>query len=99
MFKAVKDITFGTTVIAAGEEVQKPTLRMIELGLVEEVQGESVDTAEVAKTEKPKKEKQEKKVKEVKEEVKETTDTEEVKEELLTEDSADITVEKTDEAQ
>lgn len=93
-FKAIKDIAFGDTIIAAGEVVEKPTLRMIELGLVEEVQGESVEVAKVEKTEKPKKEKQEKKAKDVKEDVKE-----EVKDELLTEDSANITVEKTDEAQ
>ena len=82
MFKATKEFTLGEQTIQVGQEVANPTARMIDLGLVVEVT-EVVET----KTDKPKKEKKT----EVKEEVKE------VKEEILTEDSATITVEKTEE--
>jgi hypothetical protein len=93
MFKAAKEFTIGDAVIAEGQEVKNPTVRMKELGLVVEVQDEQPE--QEAKTEKPKKEKKEKKEVEKVEEVK--TETTEVKDEILTEDSANITVEKTEE--
>lgn len=101
MFKATKDIAIGNTIVYAGEEVQNPTQRMKDLGLVVEVQ-ETVETvvqtAQV--TEKPKKEKTVKETKEVKDETEKTEQTEgadETEEKLLTEQSSDVAVEKTDE--
>lgn len=95
MFKAAKEFTLGDQVIAEGQEVQNPTVRMKELGLVIEVPDELEVKTEKVKTEKPKKEKKE--VKETKEEIKEVTEVLEVKDEILTEDSSDIQVEKTEE--
>lgn len=95
MFKAVRDIAIGDLIIQAGDVVEKPSTRMIDLGLVVEVQGEAVQE----KVEKPR-EKKEKAEKPVKVEEKTEEKTEEVqtpKEELLTEQSSDVTVEKTEE--
>ena len=87
MFKATKEFTLGDQVIAEGQEVQNPSERMKELGLVVEVQEAKVEKAEKVKAEKPKKEKKAQEIK-----VEET-----VEEVILTEDSADVTVEKTEE--
>lgn len=81
MFKATKDIELQSGTIKAGEEVQNPTIRMIELGLVVEVQE--------VKKEKPKKEKVEKTEK--------VDETQTPKVEILTEQSSNVTVDKTEE--
>jgi hypothetical protein len=83
MFKATKEFLIGDAVIAAGQEVVNPTQRMQDLGLVVEVQ-EVVEAP--VKTEKPKKEKKE-----------ETKVEETAKTEILTEQSSNVTVEKTEE--
>lgn len=95
MFKAAKEFTLGDQVIAEGQEVQNPTVRMKELGLVIEVPDELEVKTEKVKTEKPKKEKKE--AKEVTEVQETKTETLDVKDEILTEDSANVTVEKTEE--
>ena len=83
MFKATKEFLIGDTIIAEGQEVGNPTQRMQDLGLVVEVQ----EVAEApTKTEKPKKEKKE-----------ETKVEETAKTEILTEQSSNVTVEKTEE--
>ena len=84
MFKATKEFLIGDTIIAVGQEVANPTQRMQDLGLVVEVQ--EVQEAPVAKVEKPKKEKKEDP------KVDETEKTE-----ILTEQSSNVTVEKTEE--
>lgn len=95
MFKAAKEFTLGDQVIAEGQEVQNPTVRMKELGLVIEVPDELEVKTEKVKAEKPKKEKKE--TKEVTEVQETKTETLDVKDEILTEDSANVTVEKTEE--
>jgi hypothetical protein len=95
MFKAAKEFTFGDQVIAEGQEVKNPSVRMQELGLVVEVPDEVEVKTEKVKTEKPKKEKKEVEKTEKVEETK--TETLDVKDELLTEVSSDVTVEKTEE--
>ena len=92
MFKAAKEFTLGDQVIAEGQEVQNPTVRMKELGLVIEVPDEVEVKTEKVKAEKPKKE-----TKEVTEVQETKTETLDVKDEILTEDSANVTVEKTEE--
>lgn len=84
MFKATKDIELQSGTIKAGDEVQNPTIRMIELGLVVEMQE--------VKKEKPNKEKVEKVEKVAKVEKNQTP-----KEEILTEQSSNVSVEKTEE--
>ena len=83
MFKATKEFLIGDLLIAEGQEVVNPTQRMQDLGLVVEVQ-EVVEAP--VKTEKPKKEKKE-----------ETKVDETAKTEILTEQSSNVTVEKTEE--
>lgn len=88
MFKALKEFAQGDKLIQAGDLVETATTRMIELGLVEPITSEVQEVKEVQapKAEKPKKEKK----------AKEETKVEEVKVEevqILTEDSADVTVE------
>lgn len=92
MFRALKEFAQGDRLIQAGDLVETATIRMIELGLVEPITGEvqEVKEAQAPKVEKPKKDKK----------AKEETKVEEVKVEevqILTEDSADVTVEKTEE--
>jgi len=88
MFKAVRDIAVGDVIIQAGEVVENPTTRMIDLGLVVEVQDEP---------KKEKAEKVEKKEKAEKVEKVEEKEAEAPKEEILTEQSSNVTVEKTEE--
>lgn len=94
MFKATRDFTLADGTIFAGDVVENPTARMIDLGLVVEVQ-ETEETEEVVEkvAKEPKKAKG---AKTVEQETKE--DVKEVKEEILTEQSSDVTVEKVEEA-
>ena len=89
MFKAVRDIAVGDVVIQAGEVVENPSTRMIDLGLVVEVQDEPKKAEKTEKKEKAEKKEEVKEVKEVKEEA--------PKEEILTEQTSNVTVEKTEE--
>ena len=83
MFIAKQEIILGNGVsVAAGEAVENPTRRMKELGLVVEVQ----DTPKAEPVKPPKKEKKEKKVEVI-----------EAQDEILVEDSAEISVETDEE--
>lgn len=84
MFKALKEFAQADRLVQVGDVIETASTRMIELGLVEVIADEVV-------AEKPKKEPKEPKAPKVKE-VKE-----EVKDQILTEDSANVSVEKTEE--
>lgn len=89
MFKATRDFTLADGTIFAGDVVENPTARMIDLGLVVEVQEtEEIGTGGEKVAKEPKKAKGAKAVEETKEDV---------KEEILTEQSSDVAVEKVDE--
>lgn len=87
MFKAAKEFVVDGLVIAEGQEVKNPTQRMKGLGLVVEVQDAPAQEPKAVKPKKEKKDKAEQKVEEI----------QEVQEQILIEDSADVTVEKTEE--
>lgn len=104
MFKATRDFTLADGTVLAGTVVEKPTTRMIELGLVVQV---SEDTEAVSKEPKESKKAkggkaekaEEKKEEEAPAETPQVTEGVEGAEQILTEQSSDVQVEKTDEAQ
>lgn len=95
MFRATRDITVGNQLFEAGDEIKNPTTRMFELGLVEDVPELVVKPDADEKVEKPKK--VEKKKADKVDEVQPPQDTSEGKEEILTEQSGNVEVTKTEE--
>lgn len=103
MFKATRDFTLADGTVLAGTVVEKPTTRMIELGLVVQVSEDAEEATKETKESKKAKGGKAEKVEEKKEEgaPAETPPVAEGEgaEQILTEQSSDVQVEKTDEAQ
>lgn len=92
MYKTTTEVIFNEKVYKIGEEIENPSKRMIELGLVQFVRDKPVEPIKLVG--KPKRSKPSKKKPEPQEQPEQQEQVDEMV--ILTEDSADIQVETTE---